>query len=462
MRRLLPFLLATAWLLFWLFDQRFYDDDWFRWLNPSRELGWGAVLGSLLRPFPADWGFLERPLVMAGFKAGDAVFGLRPEPWFALKAALGGGLAAGAGVLASRFGGVAAGAMTTALVATAAPLFASLLWLSDSEAVAQLGVVVGVLLALRLEKTGRWQDGALLVVVGVLAWKAKASGKALPLILLGWLAASRPAGWRRVLPWTLALAATAVPWLALPDRPLPPMLASSEQTEWFYWQRANLDGWRRMLWGSGRLWPFASATALPFGLVSLVAPFGAALVGVGRGRFWRLLAPWIAVQLLVMGSYPDIPGALLGRYLLAIWVPLAVALGIGFARRPRWLLLPLLLQIAVGVHDTSVRKRTQGCEIVVADRARAWVEQAPEPQDVLLLNLPHIGGPEPTRHTWTQGRSADPATRERLRRGSGLVISTTTLGPPWRAVRRFDARGGWTRIQGPRLSGCRRTVWATR
>jgi len=74
---------SLAYFLFWLHGQPFFDDDYLRWLVPSRQVRVGDILARIVTPVPGGWGFLDRPVILLFFKLFDTGFGPVPA-WFYL------------------------------------------------------------------------------------------------------------------------------------------------------------------------------------------------------------------------------------------------------------------------------------------------------------------------------------------------------------------------------------------
>ncbi len=472
----LIWLLATAWLVLWLVDQAFYDDDYSRWLNPSRELAWGSVLGALLRPFPPDWGFLDRPGVMAAFKLGDAVFGERVALWFVAKAALGGALVAAVAALVARTSeSPSAGVVAALLLGSSDALFGSLLWLSDSEVAAQICVVGAVAAWLAFVADGRRRWLFVLLVVALVGYRFKASAKIVaPLVLVHGLLLER-ARLRSALPVLGLLVAAAVPWGALGRSPLPPMVDFGGEREWFAWRAFNATSFKTMALGPGpQFWPFSGAPqAIPHGLVFAATPFAAAALLLVAPRWRRpsvLFGIWLVGNVVLLAAYPQIPDHLLGRYLVATWIPIAGLIGLGFAGAPRpvAVLCALLVfgQVANGVRDASVRKRSIACLYAVTDTARAWVEEQPD-SIVLFVDQPILafraGAQHDRRAVQSGGAWARGAVPQRQGRPVLAVSTGAVPGPRWREVARFGPpRSPIRSMLGPPLGRCEQAVWALR
>lgn len=414
----LCFLVAGLWWAFWLHGQRLYDDDYGRWLVPSADIPWSSLAKSLVRPWPADWGFLDRPAVMALFKIAS----LAPEvaaAWiFPLKACAMAALVAlatlGARTLAQ--GRAALVVMPVVLMANDGA-FGSLLWASDSEVAAQLLILAGWLAHRRAgslpagSRRLAWLCLVLLCVV--LGPKWKASAKLLPLLLmLDWALLGRGMGRDRAAIALVSLGLT-VPWPLLADHLWPPILDPLDRgrVEPFYWRRWTPEASWTRLWGAGPVL-FPVEPRLVTGLFEAWTPWAAVLIVVATARgAWRgigreaaFLAGWFALAALLLGSTPDIPGPFVGRYLLAPALPasmlmsLAVGRFVGAGRPASWLAVTLLvLHSAVGLADMRVRKSSQGCEIAVQDLCRERVEAAVEGATIFLVDLPDTGFRPTTR-----------------------------------------------------------------
>ncbi len=453
--------LATLWFGFWLFGQAFWDDDYGLWLNPAAATTYGDLIANLLRPFPADWGFSDRPATMLAFRVGHDLFGASAAVFFAIKALLAGAVV---GLIV-----VAARALSpdrdprwalvpAALFATAEPVFASMIWLNDVEIIAQ-GLVLAVLLLWTRDRSRR---GTLLAVaLALLAFKVKPSAKLLPLLLAVDVVASRTVKERG---WIVALlVAVNVPWLALGA---PDLFVPAEPGA-LTWHAPSAALYSKLLVGDG-FWSFGKE-GLPLGLIGFLSPFLLVLlVGLRRlgGGLGRLIGLWLALEVVLLGCYPDIPPHLIQRYLVATLLPLCLVVGLALEGRWRWIALGLVvLQIAVGVHGSSLRKRSQGCQIAVNDLTRARLEAEFEDVDVVLLDLPDNGGlgtPGNRYHSVASRSAGDNAKVEQLvRRGRTLLVSEGPLrSPRWRHV--------WTERPGPRaywelfgrpLGRCERSVY---
>jgi len=503
-------LFAFLWSSFWLLDQRMYDDDYGRWYLPAKELSYGSVAADLLRPFPPDWGFLHRPALMLWFKTFGDVFGDAAGWYFLAKAVvfgiLVGLLALGAAHLVwaitrSRAGAAAAAAVTSLLFCTAEPVFASLLWLSDMEVAAQAAVLGASAIYLRPLLAGEdpdragWGSVVLLVLVAFLGFKFKSTAKLLPLLILLHAITLRGRPRRRGLLVGAGLLALCIPWGALGAHPLPPIVdfGGGGMTEWFYWRPANADSWSKLLVGAVPLGALRGGlVGSPTGLLETWAPFGlvlslgglAVVLPAARGGAAAPLARFIALLLLLhvvsLGTAPDIPPVLLGRYLLGIHVPLALlggaAVGVLAARggpKPLLVVAGLLVlgQVALGVHQTSVRKRTQGCQIVVADRTSAYLADRYRDTNVVLLDLPDLAYGEANPSNAVHALSSrSPGLSQRLsefaRHPRGLVVITANplpRGTPLVPVERVGVEDSryWS-LFGPPIGRCERTVYGLR
>jgi len=500
-----------VWFTFWLHRQRFYDDDYGRWLNPSQDVSWGSALWNLLRPFPPDWGFLDRPALMLGFKIHDGLFGAYAAPMFWAKAALAGILVAvlfvaaheivrlgGATGRAAMLGGIA----SALLFVTAEPVFASLAWASDSEIAAQLCVVAGLAIYLVLLERHADEDllsreaiglQLLLFAVAFVGFKTKGSAKILPMILVLHLLWCRRGALRPLAPLVVALIAVNVPWGHVLQSPLPPIVdfGGEASREGFYWHAANGQSFLSLFVGGGfDLWPFGESTELPHGLLQLLVPFGLIAVAVlpllaaigsprPAGSHAKLLAIWIGLHVVFMSSYPHIPEHLLGRYLLGVLAPLSVVVGAGLGLAScqpgwrRWASLvvgaALLLQIGVGIRNTSLRKRTWCAQVVVSDQFREDVENDYQDANIALVDLPDNGyATNESGNRYYEIDSSDP--RAEFRINSLILESRSTYiasprppkeGSPWRQVGHWAIEDDlYWRIVGTPLGACERYLYS--
>jgi hypothetical protein len=474
--------LGAVWFGFLLFGQRFWDDDYGLWLNPAIGASYGDLIGGLLRPFPADWGFSDRPLPLLLFRIGHDVFGASAAIFFAAKA-VAAGVVVGAIAAAGRTLGVAAGfdprraaisgAAAALLFATAEPVFASLLWLNDVEIVAQALVLLSLLLYARLvSQTSPSAAGRLLLlVVALIAFKTKPSAKVLPLLLAIDLLAFRRSHLRSLGPLVGLLVAANVPWTVLPLQPLPGVFDPPTPGA-LTWHAPAVELYDRLLVGRLRAWPFTS-DGLRLGLSSFLLPFALPLlVGVRwlRSPLGGLVAGWLVLELVLLGCYPDIPPHLIQRYLLGSILPLCLVLGLGVGGvrgRLRGVVVVLvLLQVAAGVHGSSLRKRSQGCQIAIQDQTRERLEDENHGVDIVLLDLPdngQLGDPRNRYHSVASNRPQDTARVEVLvRSGPTLLVSEKEVrSPRWRHrwTERPTPAGYWA-LFGPPLGRCERSVYA--
>jgi len=483
---------------FWLFDQRMYDDDYGRWLVPARELGYGVVMGDLLRPFPPDWGFLHRPALLLWFKSFGDAFGDGAAPYFALKsgvfAVLVGLLTWGGAHLAwettrSRAASLLAAAATTVLFTTAEPVFASLLWLSDMETAAQCAVLAASALYLRHVLEGREltvRSGAWVVLIAFVGFKLKATAKMLPLLLGGHALTLSGAPRRRALWIAGVLLALCVPWTLLGTHPLPPIVdfSGGGTTEAFYWQPANATSWSRLLVGAGAASSLRGTATVPTGLLETWAPFGlalslgglviasrAAIRGAPLARFTVLL---LGLHLCSLGTAPDIPEVLLGRYLFGLHLPLALLAGLASAALVvRWrgagaaaAALLLVTQLVLNVGQSSVRKRTQGCQITVADRTSEYLANEIRGSNVVLLDVPDLayGSPHPSNSLiFLSGAAPDTNAHLQALAGQARPLLLVTAAPipsgsPWALKERIAQESAYWRLFGDPLGRCERNV----
>ena len=496
--------MAFAWALIWLYDQRMYDDDYGRWLNPAREVGYLQLLWELMRPFPPDWGFLDRPGVMLSFKLGGQLFGASVLPWFLAKAAafavLVGCFARVAQLAASSVGfkprtAVYSALGASALLLTSDAAFASLVWLSDLEVVAQLAVVAGVLVYLR-GAPGAGDDpralrtGVILFVLVFIGFKFKATAKLFPLLLGAQLLVFDRRTLRRFGPIALLLAAACVPWLALGSSPLPPMVDFGRQFESFHWQPASAGAALTLLWGAGpELLPIGTPDGLPTGILQTWFPFGlilscaggwlAGVAAFGQGaKPAGLVLIWLLLGLATLCISPDLPAPMLGRYLLGVQLPLALLAGLGLAwafeaasAGRRWLpaaaLLLCVLQLLVGFSHTRARKLSQGCQFSISDKTAEFVYQSMRSSTVVFLGFPVPAFDD--RRKAAEAVSADPRdpSLEARLRSLGYRGAIVTDGPltsaAWIERMHFRAEDSlYWRLIGPPVGRCERYVYRPR
>ncbi len=372
---------------------------------------------------PERWGFQDRPVQILLFKALFSLSGHGPAAYYLFKAFLVALLAVALAFFARGAGlGARAGLLAGAVVAAASPTFASALWVSDFELLAQLLTVafLGAFLAFdRIDPsrlpawTARfwaWQAG--LFALALLAHRTKGSAKLLPGILLCYLLLFRRRALRRCLPLVAALGLSVVPVFHLLEDPVPPFAPfSPDRSEGWKWKPANLETlWMLTLGNTDPLtgtaeMPVASSLGSVLCPVLLVGALASLLaVGPGalpdsssdKGRALRLTALWAAAAVAAVAAFaafPRLPAGFMARYVVVGLVPLSLLLGALFDRASRRLpfagaavaCAALILSFAAqNLPVIRFARESIGQTIVAYDRAREDISRSLERADVLL------------------------------------------------------------------------------
>ena len=327
----LVWVLAFAWFAFWLHGQRFFDDDYTRWLPAATSRPIGELARAVASPFPSDWGFLDRPVITLFFGVMHELFGREPTGYFLVKSAMGASVAVGVYVLSyvllrpslgAGCRGVAWRAgLAPALWVASPQVFLSMLWLCDLAVLAELCLLGAVSLHLFASEHDPWRGPqprgqpapqlarrrlavwlaaqAAVLVVAYIGFKTKSSVKVLPVILLAHAAWVHGKGAWRYAPVAALLAAAAVPWASLAHTPLPEFAggsgaarASGEPTPGYFWRAPDLTHAWRMLFelpspgpDGGRVTPYSVLGAwFPWGWASVLTLAVGAVVAVARRR----------------------------------------------------------------------------------------------------------------------------------------------------------------------------------
>ena len=403
--------------------QRLFDND-YDWIA-SAGAGWVHILGQILDPIPEDWGFQHRPVQVLCVKVLHALFGYSPAPYYAFKGLL---FAAAVGgivlfCLSAGFGSAVA-FTASGVFALSAPDFASVLWVSDFELLAQLFILaaLGGFLALERGELGTragfrlYLGQTVIFLLTLLGHRAKGSAKLVPLFILGYLLISNRKALVRYLPLLVLIIVTIVPVFHLLEDPVPPFAPFSEdRSQGWMWKPANLTTLSVLLVGNAHP---VTGTAGPDGVHSLLgvlcpvllwASLGAAL-WLYRGR--SELAPlprkarnaailtgvWLVVVIASFASFPRLPVDFMARYVAGALVPASILVALLLGRAATALsasrAVPLLALVVVGHglvnfgHTRTIRE-SLGQIMIVYDRARAAIAETVQDADVLLLGFPY-------------------------------------------------------------------------
>lgn len=412
---------AGLYLSFYVEGLRFFDND-YDWINQAVAAPWAGTLADILRPVPADWGFSFRPVQVLLFKVLHGIFGERAAAFYGFKCLAAGAAVAGIAVAAQVFWGSRRTALMAAgCFALASSTFASALWVSDFELVAQTFALAGVTAFWhanrRLDTTSLHTAAyqAIVVLLVVLAHRTKGSAKILPFVFATYLALfERDRFWK----WAPALGLTAltvIPLFSLLDNPIPPFTPFSEDlSQGWKWRPANLDTLFLLLVGNAHPLFGAYGEAPGHSLLTNLMPWllwpsiaGGAL---GCATWWKgcridrsvgLVLIWLAATIASFSAFPRLPEGFMSRYVVVALVPasLLVARSIndlaGQLKSMHQYVAPAALAglfLAHGVtqvHQTRQKRETLGQAFVAYDRARGAIAQNIWGADILILGFPY-------------------------------------------------------------------------
>jgi hypothetical protein len=379
-----------------------------------------AVFLDLLRPVPNDWGFQFRPGQILGIKLLLALFGEHAPSFYTFKCLSAGAVAAGiAGflVLAGEQRKIAV--VAASLFGLSSATFASAMWVSDFELVAQMLTLAAMstfwLIHNRDQDSTSWPHTvlpqALVAILLVLAHRTKGSAKILPIVLMVYLAVWRRDQFWKWLPAMGCVALTIIPLLSLLDNPIPPFAPfSKDLSQGWMWKPANLGTLGTLLFGNFHLLFGTHDNTVPYSLLANLSPWllwppvlAVALWIQSRDRRIRpltgLLGVWLLVTLAAYSAYPQLPNGFMARYVVVSLVPASMLVALAIARlldrvgpqhSKQVAFVLVLLLLAHGVSQSEghrYQRETLGQAIVAYDRARAAIASEIHDADVVILGF---------------------------------------------------------------------------
>ncbi len=407
--------LATGlYLYFYLQGFRFFDND-YDWINQARATSWVSVLTDLMGPVPEDWGFQFRPGQVFVTKMLVALFGETAIAFYAFKCLTAGGVAACiAGFLL-----VAGESRQTAVLAAAvfglsAATFASTMWISDFELVAQILTIAALGVFWFAHTSGKtagmwkWAPQILAAILMILAHRTKGSAKILPVLIVAYLIVWRRDQLWQWLPAMGCVAITSVPLIGMIDNPVPPFAPFSEdRSQGWMWKPASLDTLWILLIGNVHVLFGTADGTVPYSLLANLTPWLALPCLVSAAIWLRsrervpphvgFLGIWMLGVLVAYTAYPRLPHGFMARYVVVSLVPASMLVSIALTRVSARYTHPNVAVAALAVlllgHGSSqseghrYQRETLGQAIVAYDRAREAIASDIQDADVVILGF---------------------------------------------------------------------------
>jgi hypothetical protein len=404
---------------------RLFDND-FDWIASASSRTWSGILGDILRPIPEDWGFQHRPVQTLFFKGLQGLFGYNPLPYYAFKSLLFSAVVAAIAVFC-RVGGLSNQAAFTAatVFGLSSPVFASVLWVSDFELLAQFFTVATFALVLLARRSNYYDQDKVrsflyqvaLFLLVVLAHRSKGSAKLIPAILFVYLFITNRQALRRHLVVLTLMGLTIVPVFRLVSDPIPPFAPwAADQSQGWMWKPANWETLRVLLLGNAHLIRSIYEGGTAHSLLSVLCPtlFWCGLLAGGivlskRGMVCGishreratlpLVGIWFVATVFSFSAFPRLPADFMARYVTVALVPASILLGVLLSRAagalPRRLspyAAPVLVAVVVGhglTNSVQVRHTRDfvGQIIVSYDRAREAIAKTVRDSDIYLLDF---------------------------------------------------------------------------
>lgn len=338
-----------------------WNEDYGQWLNEASR-SWGTILGRILSPMtssPETWGANDRPLQVLLYKLVTTIFGTGSTAFYVLKAA-GFGLLFGMLHLWARRLGASrvASTLTVAAIALSGHAIGALVWHANFGVYTQVTLVFLLFAASQFIDgrkaapalldglTGRDADYRAFLIFFwptlYLATKLGPEARAVPWIVLLYLAAVRRKQLRDYAPFLTASVLITLPWSTQLFRHLPPMLRADAFYQGGTYAPFSLARLNTFLFKD--LSSIASASAQSLSLFAALGIFVAAAMLVYYASKIigdRLRAPraqttylWVWMTLAVLGlgcTAFATPGvrALELPTLFAVMVPMAVLVALG-------------------------------------------------------------------------------------------------------------------------------------
>ena len=420
------FALAILYLGLLTQGQELFDND-YDWIAEAQQ-PWLHILGEVFRPIPEGWGFQARPVQVACFKALHQTFGDVPLPYYAFKSALFGLVTIGAAFFCLRGGLSLRVAISAAsMFALSAPVYASALWVSDFELLAQFFILVALGSLLWLEASDLFRSSPVtyrlaqagILLASLLGHRTKGSAKLIPLVIALYLLLHHRDAIKRNIPLVGAIALTVLPVFWILENPIPPFAPfAQDQSQGWMWKPASPAGIWLLLAGNAHL---LTGTTGPesvhslFGTLLPVPLWMAAIAGLlmllnrkaridsprTLPRPVALCAVWLLVAVLSFASYPRLPIGFMSRYVTSALIPACVLIAYLVSRaidagptflRPGGVALLSGMVLAHGFFNYGHVRKTReslGQIVVLCHRARSDISRTVQDATVVLLGLPY-------------------------------------------------------------------------
>ena len=404
---------------------RLFDND-YDWIATAAGSSWTRILSEIFRPIPEGWGFQHRPVQVLCFKGLHGLFGTNPLPYYAFKGLL--FAAAVAGIAAfCRIGGFSNQAAFTAatVFGLSSPAFASVLWVSDFELLAQLFTLCAFTLVLIARRSGYYDQDRLrsllyqaaLLLTVILAHKSKGSAKLIPAILFAYLLITNRQALKRHLLVLSLMVLTVVPVHRLLADPVPPFVPwAADQSQGWMWKPASWETLSILVFGNVHLIHGISEGGAAHSLLGALSPVllwcgilaGGLLLSrrrvvCGISHRERATVPlvgiWFTATVVSFSAFPRLPAEFMARYVTVALVPASILLGVLFARsamalpnRLRSAAVPVLAAVVIGHGLTGFDQARYtrdfiGQIIVAYDRAREDIARTVRNSDIFLLDF---------------------------------------------------------------------------
>ena len=407
--------IAFAYAAMFLSGLHLFDND-YDWINQATDTGWMAILGEILRPVPAQWGFQDRPVQVLVFKILHSLFGYAPAAYYTFKALLFAGITYGIARLTLTLGlNRPTALLAGGVFALASPGQASALWVSDFELLAEILIILSLAQFWRLTQRldhSRIQEilhQTLFVLIVVAAHRTKGSAKLIPAICVVYLALYHRDQIRRFMPAMAAIALTIVPVFQLLENPVPPFVPfAKDQSQGWMWKPANLGTLTTLLVGNFHPIGGTNGPDIAFSILAVLTP--AILWPVAAGTVFLcirerksfserglvLVSAWALTCIGAYASFPKLPEEFMARYVVVGLVPLSIlsgwVLSTATARWTRRLAVPalaavLMLHAGHNLDSTRHLRDTLGQLIVAYDKARTHIATQISESGILIIGF---------------------------------------------------------------------------
>ena len=411
--------LTTLYVLFYLQGFRFFDND-YDWINQARATSWLDGCLDLVRPIPEDWGFQFRPGQVFTTKVLLALFGEHATVFYAFKCLSAGAVTAGiAGLLLLAGEHRKTAAMAATIFGLSTATFASGMWVSDFELVAQILTLAAMGAFWFAHERDRGHTAwphtvlshALVALLLILAHRTKGSAKIIPFVLVAYLAIWRRDQFWKWLPAMGCVALTIVPLLSMLENPIPPFAPFSEDlSQGWMWKPANLGTLGTLLIGNVHLLYGTHDGLVAYSLLANLFPWllWPAILAIAlwiRSNDHRVrpltgfLGIWLFAVLAAYSAYPRLPYGFMARYVVVALVPTSMLVALAITslgdrvrptRRKAAALAVGLVLLGHGVAQSEsnrYQRETLGQAIVAYDRARTAIASEIRDADVVILGF---------------------------------------------------------------------------